>query len=64
MLTNAVTLDGYKKVKKDDLVINIMLAWNGSLGVSKFDGITSPAYSVYRLTCLRASQPHLTPQCL
>lgn len=26
-----------------------MLAWNGSLGFSPFDGITSPAYSIYRL---------------
>ena len=25
-----------------------MLAWNGSLGISKFDGITSPAYCVYK----------------
>jgi len=25
-----------------------MLAWNGSLGVSKFDGVVSPAYCVYR----------------
>ncbi len=31
-----------------DLVINIMLAWNGSMGVSRYDGIASPAYCVYR----------------
>ncbi len=49
LLTNAESLDGYKIVKKGDLVINIMLAWNGSLGVSPFDGIVSPAYCVYRL---------------
>src|SRR5690554_3902100 len=49
MLTNAETLEGYKKVKEGDLVSNIMLAWNGSLGFSPFDGITSPAYSIYRL---------------
>ncbi len=49
MLTNASTLEGYKKVAKNDLVSNIMLAWNGSLGFSEFDGITSPAYSIYRL---------------
>ncbi|WP_316804393.1 restriction endonuclease subunit S [Pedobacter nototheniae] len=49
MLTNASSLEGYKKVSKDDLVSNIMLAWNGSLGFSPFDGITSPAYSIYRL---------------
>lgn len=50
LLTNASTLEGYKKVYKGDLVSNIMLAWNGSLGFSPFDGITSPAYSVYRLS--------------
>jgi type I restriction enzyme S subunit len=48
LITNAESLEGYKKVKKGDLVSNIMLAWNGSLGVSPFDGITSPAYAVYR----------------
>jgi type I restriction enzyme S subunit len=49
LLTNASTLEGYKIVKKGDLVSNIMLAWNGSLGFSSFNGITSPAYSIYRL---------------
>lgn len=49
MLTNAATLEGYKKVSKNDLVSNIMLAWNGSLGFSPFNGITSPAYSIYRI---------------
>lgn len=48
-ISNAKTLVGYKTVSKGDLVINIMLAWNGSLGISPYDGITSPAYSVYRL---------------
>ena len=49
LLTTASTLEGYKKVYQSDLVSNIMLAWNGSLGFSPFDGITSPAYSIYRL---------------
>lgn len=48
LMTNARTLEGYKIVEEGDLVINIMLAWNGSLGISKFDGITSPAYCVYK----------------
>lgn len=48
-LTNAESLVGYKLVQKDDLVINIMLAWNGSLGISPYNGITSPAYCVYRI---------------
>lgn len=47
-LTNAESLDGYKICAKGDLVINIMLAWKNSLGVSNLDGIVSPAYCVYR----------------
>jgi type I restriction enzyme S subunit len=46
--TRAESLVGYKLVEPDDLVVNIMLAWNGSLGVSRYSGITSPAYCVYR----------------
>ncbi len=44
------SLEGYKIVSENDLVINIMLAWMGGLGVSKYDGIVSPAYCVYKLT--------------
>lgn len=47
-ISNAKTLEGYKIVEKGDLVINIMLAWNGSLGISKYNGIVSPAYCVYK----------------
>ena len=46
--TRASSLVGYKIVEPDDLVINIMLAWNGSMGVSRYNGIASPAYCVYR----------------
>ena len=46
--TRASSLIGYKRVTPDDLVINIMLAWNGSMGVSRYEGIVSPAYCVYR----------------
>ena len=46
--TRARSLVGYKNVLPGDLVINIMLAWNGSLGVSRDTGIVSPAYCVYR----------------
>lgn len=46
--TRASSLVGYKRVAPGDLVINIMLAWNGSMGVSRYDGIASPAYCVYR----------------
>lgn len=46
--SRAESLAGYKLVEPDDLVVNIMLAWNGSMGVSSFSGIASPAYCVYR----------------
>ena len=46
-LTNALSLVGYKIVKTDQLVSNIMLAWNGSMAVSEYDGIISPAYCIY-----------------
>jgi type I restriction enzyme S subunit len=48
-ITNAKTLKGYKIVEQGDLVVNIMLAWNGCLGISPYYGITSPAYCVYRV---------------
>ncbi len=43
------SLKGYKIVSQNDLVINIMLAWMGGLGVSNYDGIVSPAYCIYKL---------------
>jgi type I restriction enzyme S subunit len=42
-------LSNYKQVRIGDLVVNKMKAWSGSVGVSEFDGIVSPAYFVYRL---------------
>ncbi|NLG78560.1 MAG: hypothetical protein GX492_01845 [Firmicutes bacterium] len=48
LLTNAASLVGYKRVMPGDLVMNIMLAWNGSLGVSSVAGIVSPSYCVFR----------------
>ena len=46
--TRAESLIGYKYVEHSELVVNIMLAWNGSMGISQFRGIASPAYCVYR----------------
>lgn len=42
--------EGYKRVRPNDLVINTMWAWMGALGVSRHEGIVSPAYGVYRFT--------------
>jgi len=36
----------YKYVRINDLVINKMKAWQGSLGISQYEGIVSPAYYV------------------
>ena len=43
------SLINYKKVDEDDLVINIMLAWFGGLGLSPYSGVVSPSYAVYKL---------------
>ncbi len=43
------TVIEYKKVKKNDIIVNKMLAWMGAIGISNYDGVVSPAYSVYRL---------------
>lgn len=39
-------LSGYKVVCKGQFVINKMKSWQGSYGVSDYDGIVSPAYYV------------------
>ncbi|MDR4504411.1 MAG: restriction endonuclease subunit S [Candidatus Scalindua sp.] len=41
--------EGSKLCYPDDLVINTMWAWMAALGVSKYKGIVSPSYHVYRL---------------
>jgi len=40
-------LSNYKVVRKGNLVINKMKAWQGSMGIASQDGIVSPAYFVY-----------------
>lgn len=40
----------YKYVRSGDFVINKMKAWQGSVAVSGYEGIVSPAYYVYRFT--------------
>ena len=36
----------YKKVYKDDIAYNTMRMWQGASGVSKYNGMVSPAYTV------------------
>ena len=51
---NATSLDTstYKVVQPGDLVVNKMKAWQGSMGVSAYEGIVSPAY----ITCSTKSE--------
>ncbi len=44
----AETTEGYKICLAGDLVINTLWAWMGAMGVSRVNGIVSPAYNVYR----------------
>ena len=44
----ASTTDGYWFVKKGDIVVNKLLAWMGAIGLSEYDGVTSPAYDILR----------------
>jgi type I restriction enzyme, S subunit len=44
----AETMEGYKVCKIGDLIINTMWAWMGALGTSRYNGICSPAYNIYR----------------
>jgi len=44
----ASTTDGYWQVKKGDFIVNKLLAWMGAIGLSEYDGVTSPAYDILR----------------
>ncbi len=46
----ASTTDGYWFVKKGDFIVNKLLAWMGAIGLSEYDGVTSPAYDILRST--------------
>jgi type I restriction enzyme S subunit len=48
-ISRSESLEGYKVCYPNDLVINIMLAWNRGLGVSSYNGIVSPAYCVFEI---------------
>lgn len=44
------SLAAYQNVEIGDFVLNNQQAWRGSVGVSKYRGIISPAYFVYSMT--------------
>ena len=41
-------LSPYQLVQSNDLVMNKMKAWQGSIAISEYEGIVSPAYFVYQ----------------
>ena len=43
-------LSGYKHINKGDFVINKMKSWQGSYGLSDYEGIVSPAYFTCKLS--------------
>jgi len=44
----ASTTDGYWIVRKGDFIVNKLLAWMGAIGLSNYNGVTSPAYDILR----------------
>lgn len=51
-------IEKYKKVKKEDFVINKMNAVLGSLGISRYEGLVSPVYFVLRNQNLTKTNPY------
>lgn len=50
------TVEDYKIVYPYDIVVNIILAWMGSIGVSHYNGVISPAYDIYKpLKCVNSN---------
>ena len=41
------TVEDYKEVYPNDIVVNIILAWMGAIGMSEYRGVISPAYDIY-----------------
>lgn len=42
------SLIGYKLCEIGDIAANTMWTWQGAIGVSKYNGVVSPSYNVYR----------------
>ncbi|HEY0462319.1 MAG TPA: restriction endonuclease subunit S [Pyrinomonadaceae bacterium] len=58
---NATSLDTttYKAVEPGDLVVNKMKAWQGSMGISSYKGIVSPAYITCKITAKKVHSEYL-----
>ncbi len=64
-------LSNYKVVRIGQFAMNKMKAWQGSYGISQFDGVVSPAYFVFSLSgvdgafCIQHfAQKHMYPSLL
>lgn len=44
----ASTTDNYWLVQQGDIIVNKLLAWMGAIGISEYNGVTSPAYDILR----------------
>lgn len=55
---------GYKVCRPGDVVINTLWAWMAALGVTKYAGIVSPAYGVYRPLAESGLLPQFADQLL
>ena len=51
-------LTNYKVVQRGFFAMNKMKAWQGSYGVSKYDGIVSPAYFVFKVNGVNSDYFH------
>lgn len=58
---NATSLDTstYKAVEPGYLVVNKMKAWQGSMGISAYEGIVSPAYITCKVTSTKVASSFL-----
>lgn len=52
-------LSNYKVVRKGQFAMNKMKAWQGSYGVSQYEGIVSPAYFVFDVNAVMADYFHV-----
>jgi len=46
---SSVDMSNYKKVYKNDIAYNSMRMWQGASGISLYNGIVSPAYTVFHV---------------
>jgi type I restriction enzyme S subunit len=44
----ASSTDNYWRVQQGDIIVNKLLAWMGAIGISEYNGVTSPAYDILR----------------